>query len=327
MATRLKPARRIQSGYVGVDHLHPDPDNRPDGSGDEGLEGLAATIRVLGVLVPLQIEPIGGQPGQFMIRDGWRRWRAAQMAGLKRVPADVFAPLEGVSEAAAAALIGVVTNSQAPLSPVELALKYEVLRREGMSVADIAAHTGRKPHTISYHLQLARADEQTLQAVRDGRLTAGSVHDAITDRLPDSRQSRGRGGRRQQGRRRPARATAHLNAVNPLAAAAHALCNQLKHPAADRIGKVACWPCWELAIRRDQDDLARQRRDDRLAVAYFNASHPLAAAAHALCNQQEHPAADRIGSLACLPCWELAIRQDEDEAARQGSDRLAVLAS
>jgi ParB family chromosome partitioning protein len=266
MPVLVQRAHALKSGYVSVDRLHPTPDNRPDGSGDEGLEGLAATIRILGVLQSLEIEPMEGKPGHYWIRDGWRRWMAAQMAGETRVPATVFAPLDGIGEVAAAALVAVVTNIKAPLGPVEMAMKLDTLVKEGMSRADIAEHTGLSRSAISYHLQLAKADEKTLQAVREKKLTAGSVHDFITDLLPDSRQARARAGRRQQGRPRPARAAAYFNASHPLAAAAHVLCNQQKHPAADRIGKVACGPCWELAIRRDQDEQARQRGDVRMAA-------------------------------------------------------------
>jgi ParB/RepB/Spo0J family partition protein len=256
----------LKAGYVSVTRLHPTPDNRPDGSGDDGLEGLAATIRVLGVLQSLEIEPMEDRPGHYWIRDGWRRWMAATMAGLKKVPATVFAPLEGLSEAAGAALVAVVTNHKAPLGPVEMAMKLDTLVKEGMSRGEIAAHTGLSAQAISYHLQLAKADEETLKAVREGRLTAGSVHDLITDMLPDSRQPRGRAGRRQQGRPRPARAAAYFNAGHRLAPAAHTLCKQNQHPAADMIGRVACGPCWELAIRRDQDEHARLRGDVPVAA-------------------------------------------------------------
>lgn len=326
MSDLARRARPLKAGYVSVDLLHPTPGNRPDGSGNDDLEGLAATIRVLGLLQSLYVEPMPGRPGHYQIRDGWRRWTAAKMAGQKKVHVQVFEALEGVSEAAAAALIAVVTSHKAPLGPVETALKYATLAKE-MTVADIARHTGLSSQTISYHLQLAKADAKTLQAVREKKLTAGSVHDLITDLLPDTRQGRSRGGRRQQGRPRPARATAYLNAAHPLAPAAHARCNKERHLADARIGKVACMPCWERAFRQDQDELARQRGDDRLAATYFN-THPLAAAAHALCEREGHPAAARIGNLACLPCLERAIREDQDHLARQpGDDRLAAVAS
>jgi ParB/RepB/Spo0J family partition protein len=325
MATLVQPTRVLRSGYVGLNRLHPTPGNRPDGSGDD-LEGLAATVRVLGVLQPLDIEAMEDRPGHYWIRDGWRRWKAARMAGLAKVPAAVFAPLEGISEVAAAALIAVVTNCQAPLGPVETAMKFATLRKE-MSVAEIAGNTGLSRPTIYHHLRLAKADEKTLQAVREGKLTAGSVHDAITDMLPAPGQARARAARRQHGRPRPARAGAYLNATHPQAVAARTLCNQQKHPATDRIGRVACMPCWECAIRRNEDELARQRGGARLAVAYFT-THALAAAAHGLCEQEGHPAADRIGDLACLACLERAIRQDQDELARQRGDGvLAAMAS
>src|ERR1035441_990234 len=72
-----------------VELLHPDPANRPNRSGDEDLEGMAMTIRVLGVLQPVQVEPWKIRRGHFMIRAGERRWRAAQMAGLQKIPGQI----------------------------------------------------------------------------------------------------------------------------------------------------------------------------------------------------------------------------------------------
>jgi ParB family transcriptional regulator, chromosome partitioning protein len=167
------------AAMLDVDRLHPAPGNRPDGSGDDELPGLAATIRALGVLHAVLVAPIEGEDGEYLIQDGHRRWRAAQMAGLRQVPA-LIRRSPARAGRVEGPLIAVVTSFQrVSLGPVELAEKLGDLLGEGMTQADIARYTGMSPATISYHVQLLQADEQTLDAVRRGELTVGSVHEHI----------------------------------------------------------------------------------------------------------------------------------------------------
>jgi ParB/RepB/Spo0J family partition protein len=141
------------------------------------LEELAATIRVLGVLEPLVVVPLDSRPGYFEIRDGERRWRASKMAGLATVPVVVRQDLGGTARAA---LTRVIANGhRVDHGPVELAKSFGELLDAGMTQADIARVTGYKRSTVSYHCRLLRADEKTLDLVREGRLKVGAVHDAV----------------------------------------------------------------------------------------------------------------------------------------------------
>jgi ParB family transcriptional regulator, chromosome partitioning protein len=229
---------------VRAEYLHPDHANRPKQSGQEDLRGLARTIRLFGVLYPLFAEPIGGRPGHYLIKDGHRRFEAGQIAGLSEFPVTLHKPLRfgGVSSPAVShAVLALVTQQRAGLHPVETAMLYGALRDAGMSVADIERITGRTGATISYHLQLLDASDDTLDAVLDGRLTAGQVHEHVTiaRAAAAARPRRGRPGTK------PA---AYFNAGHRLATAAAAACKAAGHPAAGRIGRVACGPCWDLAI-------------------------------------------------------------------------------
>jgi ParB family chromosome partitioning protein len=76
---RLPEAREIP-----LDQIHPNP-NQPRQTFDaEALEGLAASIREQGVLQPITVSPDGDT---YRIVAGERRWRAAKLAGLSRIPA------------------------------------------------------------------------------------------------------------------------------------------------------------------------------------------------------------------------------------------------
>ena len=156
------------------------------------------------------------------------------------------------------ALTAVVTNFQrVTWGPVELALKFGELLDGGMSQADICRLTGLSSPSVSYHVELLRADKQTLNRVRRGELPVGAVHEAVRDMAaaagpagvtPSSpRRTTRRGGTRKP-RLRP-----YFDASNPLATEAHRICQAAGHrPATVYIyGKVACGPCWVEAIRAD----------------------------------------------------------------------------
>ena len=227
---------------IPVDRLHGDPANRPEKSGQDALQGLARTIRVLGVLNPLTVEDLPGRPGHYRIRAGHRRKAAAELAGLGQVPCIVRPPLKGADSGTAGALYAVVENFQrAAMSPVELARRLGTLRDGGMSQADIARFTGMADSVISYHLELLDADEATLARVESGQLPVGAVHEAV-------RATRAGRGPLPAGSRKRAAPVSWFNAEHRLAAEARALCVAAACPASDRIGKVACGPHWERAI-------------------------------------------------------------------------------
>jgi ParB/RepB/Spo0J family partition protein len=240
---------------VDVDRLHPDPRNRTDGSGDEDLHGLAATIRAFGVLEPLIVVPMPARPGHYLIRAGHRRWRAAQMAGLSQVPCmprHQASPVAGVDRAA----VAVVENFQrSAMSPVETAQALGELIDSGMSQAKIARLTGMSAGAVSYHLELLDADDVMLNRVRRGELTAGAVHDyvkaarAAAAPAPGEpvvlRDARPRRYAKSGGGPKP---PAWFGAGHRLARLVAARCKTAGHPAAGRYGKIGCGECWEAEI-------------------------------------------------------------------------------
>ena len=120
---------------------NPDQPRRQFVEGD--INELADSIREVGILQPILVRPAPGSAGDYQIVAGERRWRAAQMAGLKTVPIlvrelDDLAVLE----------IGIIENVQrADLNPVEEALGYraliERLRAQGRELPS-ALRVGRQ---------------------------------------------------------------------------------------------------------------------------------------------------------------------------------------
>jgi ParB/RepB/Spo0J family partition protein len=250
------PGQPPPVAYIDAGKLHSDIGNRPHKSGQDKLRGMAETIRLLGVLVPLWIRPHPSRPGHYIIKDGHLRFAAGQMAGLASYPCTLRrpSPLPGGE-----LLVQVVMQTQREdWSPVELAIKLGQLR-DGpppMTQAEIARYTGLGEATVSYHMELLDLDGDTLQKVRSGDIPVGAAHEAVkAARASGLLASSGPSGRtvpprrsqstdRKQYRKPPP----HWTATHPLAADAHARCDKARHEAWTRLGKVACGECWEAAV-------------------------------------------------------------------------------
>jgi len=186
---------------------------------DAGLDELAESIRVQGVIQPLVVAVRDG--GGFTIIAGERRWRAAQRAGLTTVPAVV----RDLSSDRDLLEVALVENLQrADLNPVEEAEAYQALREKfGLSQEEVAARVSKTRTTVANALRLLKLPVEVADLLRDGRLTAGqarpllaveseedrvllarrAVRDGLTARALE--RIAGGGGSRKRGRGRVAR--------------------------------------------------------------------------------------------------------------------------
>ncbi len=133
----------------------------------EKLDELAASIREHGVLQPILVRRGGGG---YELVAGERRLRAAEMAGLQKIPAVI-----GEFPDIAMMQIALVENLQrADLNPMEEALAYRRLLDEfGMTQEEIAQKVGKSRPAIANTLRLLNLPPSVQKDLSDGRTTVG----------------------------------------------------------------------------------------------------------------------------------------------------------
>src|SRR5262245_10701487 len=151
-----------------VTQIEPNPD-QPRAKFDSGaLDALAGSIGSVGLLQPLIVRPIDG--GRYELVAGERRWRAAQKAGLKRVPAVIRTSPE--DERLQAALIENMVRED--LNPVEEARACAALVDDlGISKEELARRVGRSRAAISNLIRLLDLPDPVLSLLERGDLTEG----------------------------------------------------------------------------------------------------------------------------------------------------------
>ena len=117
----------------------------------DGLDELAESIKELGVQVPINVTDRDAL-GHYVIIQGERRWRAAKMAGLTRIPAIV---VQTEIEDTKRMLMQLTENLQRDdMLPVDIAKAFEELTETGLTASQIAKSLGRSHQYVSTYLQL-----------------------------------------------------------------------------------------------------------------------------------------------------------------------------
>ena len=175
-----RSAEALQS--LPIDRLRPGR-YQPRTRMDEGsLAELALSIREQGVMQPILVRPVEG--GRFEIIAGERRWRAAQQAGLREVPALVRA----VPDQSALALALIENIQREDLNPIEEAHGLKRLIDEFGITHDAAAKAvGRSRSAVTNLLRLTQLPKAVQDYVQDGAIDMGHARALLA--LPGAQQT------------------------------------------------------------------------------------------------------------------------------------------
>jgi ParB family chromosome partitioning protein len=180
------PEPRISPIEVDIDRLSPNELQPRSLMDPAALEDLSRSIVANGIIQPIVVRKVGDR---FQIIAGERRWRAARMAGLLRVPIAV----RDVAPGGDASLLemALVENIQREnLNPIEEALAYRRLADEfHLTQEAIASAVGKDRATVANMMRLLRLPEEVRAEVASGRLSTGHARAILA--LPNDTDQRG----------------------------------------------------------------------------------------------------------------------------------------
>ena len=164
-----------------IAQIEPGPFQPREAMDEASLAELAASVREHGVLQPILVRPLKGEPGRYQIIGGERRWRAAQAAGLHEVP--VLARDFSDREAMAA---GLVENLQRQdLNALEEAEGYgRLVEQFGLTQEALARAVGKSRPHVANTLRLLGLPERVRDLLREGALTPGHARALLTAKDP-----------------------------------------------------------------------------------------------------------------------------------------------
>lgn len=157
------------------------PDQPRKDFDQKALQNLADSIRQNGILQPLLVK---SSNGSYEIVAGERRFRAAQMIGLEKVPAVL---LEGLSKLEQIQLALIENLQREDLNIMELADGYALMIDEyGLTQEELAGKVSKDRSTIANTLRLLNLPEKIKRMIRDGEISGGHARAILS--LEDERE-------------------------------------------------------------------------------------------------------------------------------------------
>lgn len=157
----------IAVNEVDIDLIDPNPEQPRTRFVESAMDELAASIRSNGIVQPIVVRR---NDDRYQIVAGERRWRAAQKAGLRRVPVT----LKEISDEKLLEVALIENIQRQELNVVEEARAYrKLLDNIGFTQEELSERVGKDRSMISTALRLLKLPEQVLEFVENEMLTPG----------------------------------------------------------------------------------------------------------------------------------------------------------
>lgn len=165
---------------IPIEKIFPNPNQPRQVFDKEPLEELASSIKEKGIIQPLLVRK--SEDDTFEIIAGERRWRAAQIAGLKEVPAILKQSQD--QEVLELALIENIQREN--LNPVEESEAYDFLMKKyNLTQQDLANKVGKERATVANMLRLLQLQPGVRQMLSRGELSMGQAKVLLS--IPDGK--------------------------------------------------------------------------------------------------------------------------------------------
>ena len=147
---------------------------------EDGLNELASSIKEIGVIQPITVRQISDSG--FQLITGERRFRAAKIAGINKIPAFIR-----TADDQAMLEMALVENIQREdLDAIEVAISYQRLIEEcELTQENLSNRVGKKRTTISNYLRLLRLPAEIQLGIRDKKISMGHARTLINIEDPE----------------------------------------------------------------------------------------------------------------------------------------------
>jgi len=160
---------------VDIDRIFPGQQQPRKKFKDEPLKELAVSIKERGVLQPIIVSRVGD--GTFSIVTGERRWRAAALAGLKKIPALV----KNVASKDSLEIALIENIQREDLNPLETAEAFNRLITEfNLTQEDLSRKVGKDRATVANYLRLLKLPHEVKLLIDNGDLSIGHAKAILT---------------------------------------------------------------------------------------------------------------------------------------------------
>ena len=185
---------KLKQSDAGSQHLHEIPIEwiRPGkyqprkGFDAQRLDELASSIRSQGIMQPILLRPLGED--RYEIVAGERRWRAAQLAEIKKIPAVV----RTVDDRSAVVMSLIENIQREDLNPWEESLALQQLVREfDLTHQQVADAVGKSRTAVTNMLRLANLSKGVVRLLTSGQIESGHARALLS--LDDVRQDKAAG--------------------------------------------------------------------------------------------------------------------------------------
>ena len=162
-----------------IEQIKPNPLQPRQKFNKESIDELARSIKESGVLQPIIVAPDGKT---YKIIVGERRWRAAQKAGLKKIPS-LIRPMPKMQQLETS----LVENLQREdLNPLEIALSYQKLTQElNYTQQETAEKVGKDRTSVANYLRLLKLPKEIQDNLAAGNISMGHARALLSLESPE----------------------------------------------------------------------------------------------------------------------------------------------
>ena len=151
-----------------ISDLLPNSDQPRKKFDEESLKDLSESIKAHGLLQPITVK--NNDDGKFTIIAGERRWRASQIAGIKKVPVNII----NIDDKNLFELALVENIQREDLNPVEAAMAIkDLIEKYNFSNEQLIKVTGKKRASISNTLRILELPKKVLNSIIEGKISRG----------------------------------------------------------------------------------------------------------------------------------------------------------